>query len=198
MKNNETNNIKILNNKNIMENKTRSKIKMYVSNKIRNNKIICNEKNEESSKTQNSKCNLNKPPSNKTKNIVQNRFDKLYLDSKDREKKHLHLNTQKEKEKLKECTFEPTTNIKRRSLRSQTPRSFIKEDKNTLSEVDNNKRYISNSPKKRLVNNSDKSIKLSIGNIDSINNEINKIQCDINKINQRDLTENSIESTPKS
>lgn len=110
----------------------------------------------------------------------------------------MHLNTQKEKEKLKECTFEPTTNLKRRSLRSQTPRSFVKEDKNTFNEVDNNKQYISNSPKNMHVDNNAKSIKSSIDNIDPINNEIDKIQCDINKINQSFLTENSIENTPKS
>jgi hypothetical protein len=62
----------------------------------------------------------------------------------------MQLNNQIEKEKLKECTFEPTTNGKRLfNLRSQTPRSYIKEDKNTFNEIDNNKRYISNSPKKR-------------------------------------------------
>lgn len=171
---------------------------MHALTKIHNHKIVNDEKNDEVSKIHNIKCNLNKPPSNKIKNINQNRFDKLYLDSKDREKKYMHLNTQKEKEKLKECTFEPTTNVKRRSLRSQTPRSFVKEDKNSFNDIDNNKRTISSSPKNRFINNNDKSIKLSIDNIDSINNEINKIECDINKIKQNDLTANSIESTPKS
>lgn len=92
---------------------------MHVINKIRNNKnniseIIQKENiNEESFKTLDNKCISTKPPSNKLKNNNKNRFDKLYLDSKDKEKKYIHMTNQIEKEKLKECTFEPKTNMKR-------------------------------------------------------------------------------------
>lgn len=170
---------------------------MHVINKTRNNRIANDEKDDEPVKTQDNKCTLNRPPSNKTKNINKTRFDKLYLDSKDREKKYIQLNNQIEKEKLKECTFEPNTNAKRSFLRSKTPRCYIKEDKNTFDGITtNNKRYISNSPKKMPTNSKDKSIKLSTNKIDSNNNKISKIECDTNKINQDNLNDNSVETTP--